>query len=60
MDSWQFEDTLKGQRNDWPKANKTKKKGEALLLFIFYKASVKSALKDNLSNCKNCHPFNLL
>ena len=31
---WQFVDTLNGQRNYWPKANKSKKKGEALLLFI--------------------------
>lgn len=48
-----FEDTLKGT------ADKEKKKKVKLYCYLcFYKASVKSALKDNWNNCKNCHPLN--
>ena len=46
-----FEDTLKRT------ADKEKKKVKLYCYSCFYKASVKSALKDNWNNCKNCHPL---
>lgn len=45
--------TKERERNQGPKANKTKKKKGELYCYFFYKASVKSALKDNWNNCKN-------